>query len=464
VKLIRGRREVELAGLRRLKQRVPDHAHLVPIEDVGSAGEWLYCLMPLADNATTTPNALGTDEYEPLTLGVHLARSGRIPSRETAALGAELASALVHLHRHGVTHGDVKPGNILRRDGRWCLADYGLAGDVSDPRPRGCTPPYSPSEGAGTTRADQYALGVVLLQAVTGWEILAKDLDDFGATLARRMEWLRELDEPGATELAAVIEKALAMLWTDPPAMRDCEIALRRIAAPAAEVRPAASSRRRVAVAALILLLVIVLGAAAAATWDSLRARPLAILAADFYRAGSAEERLTTASRLAVGDRLFFEITPTEDAYLYILNEDDQGRSHLLFPAPGLDRQNPIPGGESTRLPGSVRGVQEKWVVDSPATIERFVVLAFLERQPELEERLASLPVAGESSGSAELSARAAGAVLRGTGGRDSSSTTGVTGTRLAQVVAPYEEGPRVGATGTVALQFVFAHGRTAKD
>ena len=202
-KLVPADKAVELDGLRHLKQRVPAHPNLLPIEEVGASGGWLYCLMPLADSASSEQAVLDHNFYEPLTLDVYLARHGRRRSAEAASIGLALAEAVRHLHNHGVTHGDIKPGNMMRLGGRWTLADYGLARELSSPRGTGQTPAFTPPEGPGSTFADQFAIGVVLMELVVNWP--ARMLDDFRTAPIDRFK----LDDQGP-RLIEIILRATA--------------------------------------------------------------------------------------------------------------------------------------------------------------------------------------------------------------------------------------------------------------
>jgi serine/threonine-protein kinase len=85
-----------------------------------------------------------------------------------------VASALNHMHRRGIYHGDLKPGNImLTRDGHVKVIDFGTAwvkGEAKD-RIQG-TPQYMAPEQAHEKvvddRTDLYNLGATMYRMFTG--------------------------------------------------------------------------------------------------------------------------------------------------------------------------------------------------------------------------------------------------------------------------------------------------------
>ena len=109
------------------------------------------------------------------TLDDHIVPS--TPSVQRAcAWAADLAGALAIAHRAGIIHGDVKPGNILvTADNKVKLGDFGIARFVSQISGSGLlmgTPAYlAPEQIQGEPqdpRSDQFALGIVLYQMLTG--------------------------------------------------------------------------------------------------------------------------------------------------------------------------------------------------------------------------------------------------------------------------------------------------------
>ena len=159
-------RETELKGLQMLRQRVREgQDHLVWSEYIGEAGDFIYCVMDLADNVVEGP--LFPDRYEALTLLKYLKQRGRLDVADAQVVVLSMARGLAFLQAAGLRHGDVKPANVLRVRGRWKLADYGMMGAL-DVKARGGTRSYVPPEGPHGERADQYALGIVLHELVFG--------------------------------------------------------------------------------------------------------------------------------------------------------------------------------------------------------------------------------------------------------------------------------------------------------
>ncbi len=138
------------------------HPNIAQIYDLGVADDHLYLAM----------------EY--FAGGDLRARMDR-PLAWRDALGylRQMAEALAALHRLGLLHRDVKPGNVLlREDGSIAFNDFGLArqlGLESDITGAGAifgTPHYmSPEQGRGLPldeRSDLYSLGIVLYEMLTG--------------------------------------------------------------------------------------------------------------------------------------------------------------------------------------------------------------------------------------------------------------------------------------------------------
>ncbi|MBM7442110.1 serine/threonine-protein kinase [Streptomyces sp. HB132] len=163
--------------------------------------------------------------------------AGPLPPDATAALGAGLAQALGHAHDAGIVHRDVKPSNILLDDAdRPYLADFGISRrlDTTTRTATGTlmgTPAYlSPEQVLGRPvgrPADIYALGLVLLECLTGrLEYDGGPLEAAIARLHRRPDLPHELPE----QLSRLLRNMTALDEQDRPPARDCAHALTAVA------------------------------------------------------------------------------------------------------------------------------------------------------------------------------------------------------------------------------------------
>jgi serine/threonine protein kinase len=127
----------------------------------------------------------GTEDGRPFVVtdlveGPTLARrisGGPLAPGAVRMLGKQLAETLAHVHDRGIIHRDVKPANVLLDGVRPRLADFGIARavDATVATANGCvvgTAAYLAPEQVRGERVgppvDVYALGLVLLEALTG--------------------------------------------------------------------------------------------------------------------------------------------------------------------------------------------------------------------------------------------------------------------------------------------------------
>lgn len=121
------------------------------------------------------------------TLRRHLDRHERLSPDDALHIGTSVCDALAAAHASGLVHRDIKPANILLcRDGRVKIADFGIAkaaagdGLTREGTLVGTAAYLSPEQVEGMEvdgRADLYALGLVLYEALTGSLPFSGDTD-----------------------------------------------------------------------------------------------------------------------------------------------------------------------------------------------------------------------------------------------------------------------------------------------
>ena len=183
------------------------HPHIVSAIDLGRAdGRWWFA-MELVEGHSL----------------LELLEDGPLPEDEAIELFLPLAGALAHAQEVGVTHRDIKPGNILVDSSRQPrLVDLGLAFAEDDPlltRAGGTlgTPCYiSPEQArdaaAADSRSDQWSLGATLFHTVCGRPPFAGDsvADILSGVLYAPVPDPRELAPQLSRGLSLVIRKCLS--------------------------------------------------------------------------------------------------------------------------------------------------------------------------------------------------------------------------------------------------------------
>ncbi len=159
--------EREFQGIQRYEPVSRDHSGLVDILHVGRNDEdgFYFYVMELADNLNALEEE-GLPNYQAHTLSDDLRGGRAFTVDQCVTIGSQIASALGHLHKAGLTHRDIKPSNIIFIKGKPCLADVGLVAQTGQRTFVG-TEGYVPPEGPGTSSADLYALAMVLYQMHT---------------------------------------------------------------------------------------------------------------------------------------------------------------------------------------------------------------------------------------------------------------------------------------------------------
>ncbi|HEX3478557.1 MAG TPA: protein kinase [Kofleriaceae bacterium] len=173
------------------------HPNVVPIFDVGQAGDAVFVAMPLIEGGTLK----------------RWLRGGARPVDDVLDRFLAAGRGLAAAHAAGLVHRDFKPDNVLLgAGGEICVADFGLARlslSIDEPVPEASadcltadqltqtgvvlgTPAYmAPEQLRGRTidaRADQFSFCVALWEAVYGQRPFAEPSGDAGRQWAARLD------------------------------------------------------------------------------------------------------------------------------------------------------------------------------------------------------------------------------------------------------------------------------------
>ena len=149
-----------------------DHPHICVVHDIGSDAGTDFIVMELLEGETL---ARGLER-------------GALPLHQALRYAIEIADALDKAHRSGITHRDLKPGNVMLTKNGVKLLDFGLAklraeevsglsrvttvaGETAEGTIVGSLQYMAPEQlegGKVDARADIFAFGAVLYEMVTG--------------------------------------------------------------------------------------------------------------------------------------------------------------------------------------------------------------------------------------------------------------------------------------------------------
>jgi streptogramin lyase len=184
-----------------------EHPNVLPIYYAGEHGDELYIAMRYVD---------GQD------LRTLVRAAGRLPEPRAAHIVSQMAAALDAAHERGLVHRDVKPANVLlAADDHAYLTDFGLAKRMETTAAAALSRPggwvgtlgyVAPEQIRGEpvdARTDVYALGCVLVHAISGRPPYVRDSEE--ATLWAHLNAPPpSVDDGVPAEFAGVVARALA--------------------------------------------------------------------------------------------------------------------------------------------------------------------------------------------------------------------------------------------------------------
>lgn len=374
-----------------------DHPGIVKIHQIESTPEHLFICLELLDGPT----------FDSL-----VKTHGPMSASEAASVGVSLCRALAEIHSNGLLHLDVKPSNAMRTtNGRVVLLDFGLSSRTTEPESSdfadrylvgpspGGTPLFMSPEQAGedgeiSACSDLYSLGVLLYWLVSGtYPVEAKS--EVALRFAITQGEVTPLVDRCSTvpdEFVSIVERAMQLQ----PKARfasagEMEQALRKFlhgGGDPAETRDAASSFLSRALGGALLF-----GTLFVSSWwfYGWTRRAPEVVARFYKESGDGPIELTEQVQLRLEDRVYLELVIEEPLYVYVFNQDSEGRVRQLVPHEDTrDQAAPfLPG--THRLPQSDDALGT-WEVTEAADDEHLLVIASRERSAWGEKLVECFP------------------------------------------------------------------------
>jgi TolB-like protein len=267
--------------LRRFEQEAQaasalNHPNILTIHDIGQEAGLSFIAMEWVQGATLRD----------------LLAAGRLPVHQFADIAHQTAEGLAKAHGAGIVHRDLKPENIMiSDDGHVKIVDFGLAkltspsSDAAETLTAlpgtaagvvmGTVGYMSPEQASGRTadhRSDQFALGLIAYEALTGKKPFARPTaaQTMAATIDVEPEPVTTLNPAVTPHLGLVIHRCLEK---DPAnryeSTRDLARDLKYVASGAVSTSQPAVGRSRRPALAITAAVVVIAGAVAA--WLGLR-------------------------------------------------------------------------------------------------------------------------------------------------------------------------------------------------
>ncbi|MEU8991654.1 serine/threonine-protein kinase [Streptomyces sp. NPDC048558] len=153
-------REVEINAILSAENSTRRLNHVLVPLDHAVVDDTLLIVMPLADESLSQAMVNGT-----------------LPEADETETILQIARGLEEIHSLGILHRDLRAANVLRLDGRWVIADFGISRDTSRGtaahtfRRTGHVAYMAPErwdEHSASVRSDLYSLGVLAYEILAG--------------------------------------------------------------------------------------------------------------------------------------------------------------------------------------------------------------------------------------------------------------------------------------------------------